>query len=293
MFGYIVPIVDELTPFDYQNFKSYYCGLCISLKYKYGNLPRLGLNYDATFFAILMDSISNEPSETFTTFCLKHPLKKVELKKLNSALDYATDLNILLIYYKLLDNEFDETGFKKIAFSKLFKGCLKKVTYQNINKILFENLNVLNTLELSDSLNSIDELAHPFSNIIGEILKECPFTLHDESLESRNRLYDFGYSFGKWIYLIDAIDDLKDDMELDRFNPINKVYNKENLEYKEFLRIIKDPMDFLMITLEDNCSELLNKLPIIRNKNILTNIINFGLMEKYMNISKCKRSFLL
>lgn len=293
MFGYIMPVVNELTPLDYQIFKSYYCGLCMSLKYKYGNLLRLGLNYDATFFSILLDSISNEPSETSTAFCIKHPIKKAEFRKINSALDYVTDLNILLIFYKFLDNEVDERGYRKLSFSKLFKGYLEKITYPNINKILFENLSLLSTLEMSASLESIDEIAHPFSNIIGEILKECPFTLCYESLESRNTLYDFGYSFGKWIYLIDAIDDLKLDMRLGRFNPINKIYNKENLEYKDLLIKIKDSMDFLIISLENNCSELLKKLPIIRNKNILSNIINLGIMERYMNISKHQRSFLL
>lgn len=293
MFGYIMPVVNELTPLDYQTFKSYYCGLCMSLKHKYGNLPRLALNYDGTFFSILLDSISNEPSETSTTFCLKHPLKKAEFRKTNSALDYVTDLNILLTYYKFLDNELDENDYRKLSFSKLFIGCLEKITYPNINRILSKNLKLLDSLEVSSDLKSIDEIAHPFSNIIGEVLKECPFTLYNESLESRNALYDFGYSFGKWIYLVDAMDDLKADMRLDRFNPINKICNKENLEYKNLLIKIKDSMDFLIISLGNSCSELLEKLPIIKNKSILSNIINLGIMEKYMSILKIQRRFLL
>ena len=97
MFGYITPLMSELKLKDYEKFRSYYCGMCYSIKNKFGNIPRLGLNYDATFFAVLIDGLNSEYTKSFKTKCLKHPLENRECIETNSALDYATDLNMALI----------------------------------------------------------------------------------------------------------------------------------------------------------------------------------------------------
>lgn len=57
MFGYVTPYKMELKIKDYEKFKAYYCGLCRSIKYNIGNVPRISLNYDMTFLALLLDSL--------------------------------------------------------------------------------------------------------------------------------------------------------------------------------------------------------------------------------------------
>lgn len=282
MFGYITPLMSELKLKDYERFKSYYCGLCISIKNKFGNIPRIGLNYDATFFAVLMDGLNCEETISFKTKCMKHPLENRECIKVNSALDYATDLNMALIYYKLLDDYLDDNSLKSLALVKSLNPYYKKISHNNIDNIIKDNLNKLHSLEHSGNFSSLDEISHPFSHIIGEILKECPFKLESDGTEVRNNLYLFGYSFGKWIYLIDALDDLKKDLKDGKFNPISKVYNRNS--YDELLAIVKEKIDLILITLASNCSDLIEKLPITKNKEIIENVINLGLMDKYNHI---------
>lgn len=285
MFGYIMPVLDDLKVRDYEIFRSYYCGLCFSIKNKFGNIPRLGLNYDTTFFAVLLDGLSKEESKSKMTNCIKHPIEKRNCILQNKALDYATDLNLALVYYKLLDDVNDDKNITSSVLSKILKLYHNRLTYKNINSIIKENLDKLHVLERSDNFFSIDEIADPFSHIIGEILQECPFELNNDTENMRKELYIFGYYFGKWIYLIDALDDLKKDMQEGQFNPINKVYNKNSLPYDDLLNLIKKNIEFTLISLASNCSEILKKLPITKNKEILENIINLGLMDKYMNIS--------
>ena len=55
MFGYVMPYKLELKIKDYEMFKAYYCGLCISIKENFSNLCRLSLNYDMTFLGILLE----------------------------------------------------------------------------------------------------------------------------------------------------------------------------------------------------------------------------------------------
>lgn len=284
MFGYITPVKSELKVKDFERFRSYYCGLCLSIKNKFGNIPRIGLNYDATFFAVLMDGLNMQETNILITPCMRHPIEKTVSISKNIALDYATDLNIALIYYKVLDDARDDRDLKSLVLSKTLKPYYKKISFQNLDSIIKDNLDKLHILEVSGGFSSIDEISHPFSHIIGEVLKECPFELKEENKTTRNKLYNFGYSFGKWIYLIDALDDLKDDMTHGKFNPIAKVYNKNNLSYPELWDAIKEKVDFILAVLAYNCSEILLELPIVKNNDIIENVINLGLMEKYRNI---------
>ena len=116
-------------------------------------------------------------------------------------------------------------------------------------------------------------------------MKECPFKLVNDSEELRNNLYNFGYTLGKWIYLIDAFDDLEDDIKKQKFNPINHLYNKENYSFNELLPLIKERLEFSILNCSYNCNEILKLLPLKRNEDILKNILELGMMDKYLKIS--------
>jgi hypothetical protein len=285
VFGYITPIKDELKVKDFETLRHYYCGLCMCIKNNFGNLPRIGLNYDVTFFAVLLDSLYNEPTKNYITHCIRHPIKKRICIEENLPLIYSANLNIALIYYNALDDVIDDNNLGSKALSLSLLPYKRKITYKNIDNIIKSNLQELHSMELTNHAFPLDEITHPFGHIIGEILKEAPFTLNEDTPKVRNTLYRFGYSFGKWIYLIDALDDLKTDMGKGKFNPIGKAYNKKNLSYDELIKEIKESMDFLLMGLAMHCSDLLKELPIRKNEDIIDNVINRGLIEKYMNIS--------
>lgn len=97
-------------------------------------------------------------------------------------------------------------------------------------------------------------------------------------------MYSLGYTLGKWIYLIDAFDDLKKDMKDNKFNPINYLFNSENKSYDELLPLIKDRLEFTILNCSYNCKEILEKLPLKRNEDILKNVLELGMMDKYLGI---------
>lgn len=285
MFGYITPLLNELKLSDYNTFKSYYCGLCLAIKNKFGNIPRLSLSYDTTFFAILLDGLSNEQYTIISKPCIKHPLSKRDFIISTNALDYACDLNLSLFYYKILDDVYDDNTLKSIALSKFINHYHKKLFYKNIDTTIKKNLDILHSIEKSSSINSIDVAANPFGNIIGKVLEDYPFELNEDCKDLRKKLFDFGYYFGKWIYLIDALDDLKKDMENNKFNPIEKAYNNYSLNYSDLLNTVREKIDFNLMLLASNCSDIIKVLPFTKNKNIVENVINLGLVDKYSNIS--------
>lgn len=291
MFGYVTPLKPELKVKDFNKFRGYYCGLCLSIKKNFGNIPRMALNYDMTFLAILLDSLSENETKAELKRCIAHPTTKRAMVLDNDALSYAAAMNVALVYFKLLDDVNDDNDFKSKVLSKALSPYKKKFTssVNLINDVIKENLNELSKLEKSKDFNNIDEICHPFSTIVGKILEYYPVKIEEDSKDKRALLFQLGYSLGKWIYLIDALDDLEEDINKGKFNPINYLFNKENLPYEEFIITIKDRIEFSIFSCGCTCRDSLEALNILKNKDILDNIINLGMMDKYTAISStCK-----
>ncbi|MBE6071093.1 MAG: hypothetical protein E7208_03935 [Clostridium butyricum] len=286
MFGYVTPLKGEMKVKDYERFKCYYCGLCCHIKNVFGNIPRASLNYDMTFLGLLLDGLSPKDLKVKQHRCMLHPTTKKIVIDDNEALSYAAAINISLVYYKFIDDVNDDNDFKSKLKATLLSPYQKRFSNSiiEINCKINQCLNDLSLLEKKKTFYSIDEICDPFSKLVGLVLKEYPFNLADDSVELRDTLYQLGYSIGKWIYLIDALDDLKSDMEKNKFNPINYLYNKDNLDYTRFIEAIKSRMEFTILNCGYTCTENLKKLNLTRNKDILFNIIELGLMDKYLKV---------
>jgi hypothetical protein len=288
LFGYVTPLKAEMKVKDFARFKCYYCGLCCHIKKEFGNIPRMSLNYDMTFLGLLLDALNPEELEVSSHRCSLHPTEKKIVIANNKALSYAATMNISLFYYKLLDDVNDDKNLKSKFFSVVLSPYKRKfgASIVKINDDIKQCLNNLSVLEDNKTFNSIDEICDPFSTLVGIILRDYPFKLINDSPELRNTLYNLGYSIGKWIYLIDALDDLKSDMEKGKFNPINFLYNKDFLTYNKFIEFIKTKIEFTILNCGYSAKENLEKLQLNRNEDILYNIIELGLMDKYINITK-------
>lgn len=281
MFGYVTPYKMELKIKDYEMFKAYYCGLCISIKNNFSNLCRMTLNYDMTFLGILLDSLEYSKHKYVVTKCIAHPMKKRPKVIDNRALDYAGFCNVSLVYYKLLDDYNDDNSLSKKFISMYIKKFINK-SKEDLSPILVnieENIKKLSFLEKSGEIISIDELSDPFASLTAFIVS---YYYKDENFY--NELYDLGYNLGRWIYIIDAFDDLKEDMEKHKFNAINKAFNVENLSYEDLIIKEGNRIEFNLIMSANSTSEALDKLPINKNKDLLFNILQLGLMNKIETI---------
>lgn len=283
MFGYVTPCKMELKIKDFEKFKSYYCGLCISLKENYGNLPRLTLNYDMTFLALLLDSLEESKNKFIKSSCISHPFKKRIMIVNNNCLNYAAFNNFVLAYYKLLDDYYDDKSIKSKISSIILNPYFKKISKDlkpNINYIN-SKLKELSSIEKNFEGKCIDQICEPFSALTAFILSS-----YKEDAPYKEDLYYLGYNLGKWIYLIDALDDLEKDIKNNKFNPINVSFNKYNLSFEKLYSSIEDRIDFLLVTCAQQCLYYLNRLPLKKNIDILYNILQYGLMEKMDKVFK-------
>jgi hypothetical protein len=277
MFGYVTPCKMELKIKDFEKFKAYYCGLCITIKKSFGNLPRLALNYDMAFLAVLLDSLNENNINIKKHFCSFHPMQKRLIVIENSPLEYAAFCNVLLTYHKLLDNIYDDNSKLSRVYSSVLNIYLKKAPekYKKNSDYIGNSLKELSTAENNVTGKTLDELSHHFADLTGFILSSYP----RETKNSEN-LYWLGYNLGKWIYIIDAFDDLEKDMNNRKFNALNSIYNIDNKSYSELVEQITARVDFTLTSCAQSCLECLGKLPIQKNHDLLHNILQLGLMEK-------------
>ncbi|WP_426349615.1 DUF5685 family protein [Alloiococcus sp. CFN-8] len=285
MFGYVLPYKPELKIKDYEIFKAYYCGLCRSIKNNFGNIPRLSLNYDMTFVAILLDGLNETPGDFYLDTCLIHPLKKRMIIKDNKALIYSAYLNVALTYYKICDDAEDDKTIKDHLYKYIFKGYKDNFSkkYKDLDNILKKRLSDLSLYEKELNNASLDEISEPFSRLTAEVISA--FYKDEETLDIQS-LYNLGYNLGKWIYLMDALDDLKVDMEKNKFNPLSAIFNKDSLPFEEFYISIKDRIEFNILTCANGVIDNYKRLRILKNNDIIENILKLGLMDRLNLIEK-------
>ena len=78
MFGYIVVNQPELKMKEYDEYRKYYCGLCKSLKDRYGARGQISLSYDMTFLYLLFRAPADlnerlRPLGTQVRSCANYP----------------------------------------------------------------------------------------------------------------------------------------------------------------------------------------------------------------------------
>lgn len=276
MFGYIIANKAELKLKDYEKYREYYCGVCNSLKERYGIVSGLSLSYDVTFLAILLSAFYESETTRRSKHCIVHPVNK-HFYFSNDMIDYAADMCLLLSYFKCLDDWQDDKNFARLTYSamsrKNVRGISKKYPIQA--QAIRENLKKLNSYENKNKETcNIDALSSCFGGLLGTVFcnkrADCRFDTF------QNDLYNMGYHLGKYIYILDAYDDLEQDIKKGGFNPFIDIYGT-NADFDGYVK------ELLLMEAAD-AAQAFEMLPIVKDVDILRNIIYSGIWIKYYEI---------
>ncbi len=223
MFGYIRTDTPELRVRENEYYRAVYCGLCRAQGKCTGQCSRMTLSYDMTFLALLRLAISNEKPEIKVGRCIAHPFKKRAYLAECDALNYCAYASALLFYGKTVDDIIDERGkkrFKARLIKPFASGMRKKALkqYALLDEKIAKGLKKLSEIE-KKKLPSVDVPAEHFGEILADIISF--------GLEGKDEVImkNIGRHIGKWIYILDACDDLADDIEKERFNPFIYLYD--------------------------------------------------------------------
>jgi hypothetical protein len=269
MFGYVKINKMDLTFREYEHYRGYYCGLCKYLKDNHGEISRLSLNYDITFLILILTSVYRPKPTVLEEGCIVNPFKKKK-KIINEITEYAASMNVLLTYYKLEDNLKDDKGIKDILAYNIYKGKLKLAyeKYPEKAEVIKNQLDILYSLEQEKNIN-IDLVSNTFGNLMSEI-----FAYKKDEFEKDLR--KIGFNVGKYIYLLDAYEDLDKDYEKGRYNPFIEYIDK-----REELKIRADKLIGMSLGM---LSQGVDSLNLKVNTGIIENIIYSGVYLRYQNI---------
>jgi hypothetical protein len=273
MFGYIVVHKPELKVREYETYRASYCGLCHSLKKRHGRLGQMTLSFDMTFLALLLTGLYEPETTTGCTRCLAHPMQKHPYRE-NPYFDYAADMNVLLTYYKCLDDWQDERKLKSRIFAFFLEGKMRRIRKEYGEKAskVKSLLDALGELE-KKNICDIDKTAGFF----GEIMAELFVYRADEWEEKLRRM---GFFFGKFIYLMDAYEDVEEDLKNGRYNPLGELYRTDHFE--------EDCRQILKMMMAET-SRVFEMLPILEDAGILRNILYAGVWSRYGQIRRRRK----
>ena len=275
MFGYIVINEPELRIRELDLYRSYYCGLCEDLHYYYGRSGQLMLSYDTTFLGFLLTCLYEPEDEKKTeSNCIAHPFKKHTSRR-NLYTRYAADMTILLAYYSCRDDWEDEHKLKGLAVSALLKGAFTEVSskYPEKAAVISQCLERLHEIEKGTEEASADRAGACFGDLLAEI-----FAVTADQWEIPLRRT--GFYLGKFIYLLDAYDDLEKDSENGCFNPLLPIRSRMEQSGGDFNSYVRTLLTMQMAS----CCRAFEALPIVENIDILRNILYAGVWTKFEEI---------
>lgn len=260
MFGYVRPIRDKLEESDKVIFDGYYCGVCKSIARRYTSLGRMTLSYDCTFLALLISAVMGEDGAPIDFRCVGRKRKLVE----SQIIDYCADINLLLTYYKLMDDVNDDNSIKAKAAVNFLKKAYTKAKDQNqiVDKAICANLDYLYGLE-KDKCDNPDFVADAFGRLLEAV--------GGYGSNSNKGVMAVCYNLGKYIYLIDAFVDYEDDIKSGSYNVFYEKYGK--------VSGLKEKVSFLFECVLSELVKQYKTLKININVEIINNILYLGIIQ--------------
>ena len=273
MFGYIRPLKSELKVREFEQFKACYCSLCHSLGKEYGAASRFILNYDFTFLAMLLWN-REIPICYETKRCIASPFKKKCTCTAAEPMKRCAAYSVILAYWKLKDSIADKGFFRSlpdrgasIALIPAYKRASKD--FPEFSGFVSSLLKELNELEESGE-SSMDRCADKFALILSHLSD------HVEDEAKRRMLQQLFYHTGRWIYIVDAVNDIKEDMSAGEFNPVAVKYELKTPDIDDS---IKNELRMTLLNSENIIISAFSLMEETGWSEIIKNIIYLGMPD--------------
>ena len=285
MFGYVKTDMPNLYVKDTILYKAMYCGLCKGIGMCCGAKGRLVLNYDLTFLSVLLHNLSGLDVKIEKQRCIIHHIVKRPVAVPDELTKKIGALNVILAYHKLNDDVLDDKKgrIKRSFFNSSYKKAKK--FQPNLDKIVKDRYSQLIEYEKTHG-DSIDAAADPFGCMMQDVVRE----LLGEKLTEQ--VSELAYYLGKWIYLIDALDDFDKDKKKGSFNVFVNLY-KDVLDKQTLVSDKESELIYVFGTIIDRIDGLSRDLKYNFNHDLTDNILRRGIKiqtKQIMENEKCKNT---
>lgn len=257
---------------EYTAYRGFYCGLCRNLHQRYGRAAQMMLNYDLTFLALLLTGLYEPETVQEAHRCIPHPVQKHPMMS-NEAISYAADMCVLLSYQKLMDDWKDEKKAGSRAVAALLRSGYQKAAerYPRQAKAVEENIHLLHEAEQKNE-KDIDYV----SGLTGRFLAEI-FVWKEDAWQ--DELRTIGFFLGKFVYLMDALEDVEKDRKKSNYNlfaDCGRIWGSS--KEQEICMMLTDMMT--------EAARAFERLPVLEHAEIIRNILYSGVWCKYAGLKQ-------
>ena len=278
MFGYVKPYTPYLYIKDDTLYKALYCGVCKGIRKTCGQRARFGLTFDIATFSAIVHNLAGKDVTIKKGRCVAHAIIPRPMAGVDGLTELCAYINVALCYHKIKDDIRDGDGgrVKLLFFGKGMKRADKK--YPEISRIITECYGKLTALE-DKKCSSLDEVSEPFSEMM---LRLGGFALKEKSDENSEKLF---YFLGKWIYLIDALDDYEKDVKDGKYNPLFFSFG-EIPTVKELKEKNGKELSFAFSDIFAGLKDAIGGCKFYFNHDLIDNVILKGIPEITLSILK-------
>ena len=226
---------------------------------------RLALTYDMTFLVLLEDALYEPEEESGAEKCIVHPAKAHNWRHSEFS-DYAADISVMLAYLKCMDDWDDECDPLKKAQAAALRPAFMRVCekYPRQSRVIRGCMAEISDIE-QRRLPHPDAAANAFGRLMGGL-----FVCRDDRWSDYMRA--MGAALGKFIYLMDAAVDYDRDVKRFSYNPLEFLPDLAGDHYRGALQMLMG-----------ECVYQFDKLPIVKDADILRNILCSGVWTVYQN----------
>ena len=271
MFGYISPDAPYLFKKDETLYNALYCGLCKSIGKGCGQFSRTALTFDMAFVSALLHNIRGEDVIIKKQHCAVHWFKKKPVALPDDTSIALGCVNTVLTYHKLCDDKADgdRRGALRHLYKKGYRRAIKK--HPEIGEIVLKYTEAQRDLE-KNGCSSIDMACEPTAVMMREA---SDYILGEFATDDTAKLC---YNIGKWVYLIDALDDYDKDRKKSAYNVLYNAFGGDT-RAENIARggeEIKFVFDMIFAEMRDSLSKINFKF----NHDLTDNIILRGIPTK-------------
>ncbi len=268
MFGYVRYDIPNLYIKDFMLYKAMYCGLCKGIGASCGQMARVGLTYDVTFLSIILHNMTGVDIRVEKQHCVEHCIKRRPIAVVDDLTKELGALNTVLLYFKLTDDISDggKGRGRRMWFKKGYKRAKK--AYPELVKIITRFMAEQEKTERAKTA-SPDIAADPTACMMRELSDHF---LGERASESTRQLF---YALGKWVYLIDALDDYDKDVKKKNYNPFVLSYGANTRE--GLMKNSGGEIMFLFNTMFYDMREGLGGIQFHFNRDLTDNVILRGI----------------
>ena len=291
MFGYIRAYKPFLRVYEYEIYRSVYCGLCKAMGRRYGFFTRFTLSYDFTFLSLVDMAVRDVQLDAQAQRCVAHPLKKTLCATCRNDFGFPSGAAVILTYHKLKDDLADKGLKGKIAaaamlpfFRKPYK--LARESFPELAPKIEQAMKLQQRVE-KEKTPSVDRACEPTAAMMTAV-----FGALTEDKDQKRLLERFGYLLGRYIYITDALDDAAEDAKKGSYNPLLLTLGIEagggrELTKKERASLGRLAQESVNMTLGE-IGYVYTLLDFGRFRPILDNIVYMGLKNTFSSVKSGK-----